>query len=79
MKLDFLKFWKARDPGERERMPKPGDPDWERALINRMAAEFLREQRRSRRWGVIFRMGILAYLCCCSSGSTTATDWSIPA
>jgi protease-4 len=62
MKLDFLKFWKARDPGERERMPKPGDPDWERALINRMAAEFLREQRRSRRWGVIFRMGILAYL-----------------
>jgi protease-4 len=27
-----------------------------------MAAEFLREQRRSRRWGVIFRMGILAYL-----------------
>jgi protease-4 len=45
-----------------EGMPAPGDPDWERALINRMAAEFLRDQRRARRWGVIFRVGILAYL-----------------
>jgi protease-4 len=62
MKLDFLKFWKARDPSRAEGMPAPTDPEWERALINRMAAEFLREQRRTRRWGVIFRMGILAYL-----------------
>jgi protease-4 len=62
MKLDFLKFFKHRDPSRAEGMPAPGDPDWERALINRMAAEFLREQRRSRRWGVIFRIGILAYL-----------------
>lgn len=62
MKLDFLKFWKPRDPSRDEHMPSPDDPDWERALINRMAAEFLREQRRTRRWGVIFRMGILAYL-----------------
>jgi protease-4 len=62
MKLDFLKFWKHRDPSRDESMPAPDDPEWERALINRMAAEFLREQRRSRRWGVIFRMGILAYL-----------------
>jgi protease-4 len=62
MKLDFLKFWKPRDPSAIEGMPAPSDPEWERALINRMAAEFLREQRRSRRWGVIFRMGILAYL-----------------
>ncbi|WP_200242972.1 S49 family peptidase [Thiohalocapsa halophila] len=62
MKLDFLKFWQRRDPSRAERMPAPDDPEWERALINRMAAEFLREQRRSRRWGVIFRMGILAYL-----------------
>jgi protease-4 len=62
MKFDFLKFWQRRDPSRAERMPPPDDPEWERALINRMAAEFLREQRRSRRWGVIFRMGILAYL-----------------
>ncbi len=62
MKLDFLKFWTQRDPSRAEFMPPPDDPDWERALINRMAAEFLREQRRSRRWRVIFRVGILAYL-----------------
>jgi len=62
MNLDFLKFWKIRDPGKAESMPSPTDPEWERALINRMAAEFLRNQRRSRRWGVIFRVGILAYL-----------------
>jgi protease-4 len=62
MKLDFLKFWRTRNPSGDEGMPAPTDPEWERALINRMAAEFLREQRRSRRWGVIFRVGILAYL-----------------
>jgi protease-4 len=52
------KFWKARDLD----MPATTDPEWERALINKMAAEFLREQRRSRRWGMVFRMGILLYL-----------------
>jgi len=51
-------FWKRRDP----EMPAPGDPEWERALINRMAAEFLREQRRTRLWGIIFKIGILLYL-----------------
>jgi protease-4 len=53
------RFWK-RSPGPE--MPATDDPQWERALINRMAAEFLREQRRSHRWGVIFKAGILLYL-----------------
>ncbi|MGB5733374.1 MAG: S49 family peptidase, partial [Thiohalocapsa sp.] len=53
-----LKFWQRRDVP----MPAPDDPEWERALINNMAAEFLREQRRTRRWGVIFKVGILLYL-----------------
>jgi protease-4 len=43
-------------------MPAPGDPDWERALINRMALEHLREQRRSKRWGAVFKLLILLYL-----------------
>lgn len=43
-------------------MPAPGDPDWERALINRMAAEYLRDQRRGKRWGAIFKLLILLYL-----------------
>jgi protease IV len=43
-------------------MPAPGDPDWERALINRLALEHLREQRRGKRWGAIFKLLILLYL-----------------
>lgn len=52
------KFWTRRDAP----MPAPGDPDWERALINRMALEHLREQRRSKRWGTVFKLLILLYL-----------------
>ena len=52
------KFWPRRD----NQMPATDDPEWERALINKMASEFLREQRRTRRWGVIFKIGILLYL-----------------
>lgn len=51
-------FWKPRG----DDMPATGDPQWERALINKMAAEFLREQRRTRRWGAVFKVGILLYL-----------------
>ncbi|NEX16692.1 MAG: S49 family peptidase [Halochromatium sp.] len=43
-------------------MPATDDPEWERALINRMAAEFLRQQQRARRWGLVLKFGILAYL-----------------
>ena len=51
------RFWKRDDP-----MPAPGDPDWERSLINRMAIEYVRDQRRGRRWGNIFKLLILLYL-----------------
>ncbi|ESQ17028.1 MAG: S49 family peptidase [Thiohalocapsa sp. PB-PSB1] len=53
-----LKFWAQPESD----MPAVDDPGWERALINKMAVEFLREQRRSRRWGIIFKVGILLYL-----------------
>ncbi|WP_295445077.1 S49 family peptidase [uncultured Thiodictyon sp.] len=52
------KFWRRRA----EPMPAPGDPDWERALINRLALEHLQDQRRGRRWGNIFKLLILLYL-----------------
>ena len=52
------KFWKRHQ----DDMPATDDPAWERALINKMATEFLREQRRTRRWGLIFKVGILLYL-----------------
>ena len=57
------RFWTWR-PGRHHDadMPNPDDPNWERALINRMAAEFLREQRRGHRWSNIFKLAIVLYL-----------------
>lgn len=53
------KFWNRHpEPA----MPAPGDPDWERSLINRMALEHLRDQRRGRRWGNLFKLLITVYL-----------------
>jgi protease IV len=56
------KFWNLWKRYPEPPMPSPGDPDWERALINRMALEHLRDQRRGRRWGAIFKLLILLYL-----------------
>ncbi len=52
------KFW-TRRPDE---MPSPDSPDWDRALINKLALEHLREQRRGRRWGILFKSLIFVYL-----------------
>ncbi|MTW20976.1 S49 family peptidase [Allochromatium palmeri] len=51
-------FWKKR----REPMPAPGQPDWERALLNRLAVEYLDDQRKRRRWSTVFKLLILVYL-----------------
>ncbi|WP_132975075.1 S49 family peptidase [Thiobaca trueperi] len=51
-------FWTRR----RDAMPSPSQPDWERALINRMALDYLRDQRNRRRWGIFFKLLILLYL-----------------
>lgn len=63
MKLpSWISRWWRSDLKDRSPMPDTDDPQWERALINRMAAEFLRNQRRSRRWGLLLKLGILGYL-----------------
>jgi len=51
------RFWKRR-----EAMPAPGDEGWEQALVNRVVLDHLKEQRRGRRWGVLFRLLTFAYL-----------------
>jgi protease-4 len=52
------RFWtRDADP-----MPPAGSEHWERALINRMAQEFLRDRRRSRFWGNLFKFLGLLYL-----------------
>lgn len=39
-----------------------GDAQWERDLVNRLAFAALNEQRRTRRWGIFFKILIFAYL-----------------
>lgn len=41
---------------------QPENGAWERDMIHRLASESLREQRRSRRWGIFFKSVFLAYL-----------------
>ncbi|NLO80111.1 MAG: S49 family peptidase [Xanthomonadaceae bacterium] len=38
------------------------DDRWERAALERIATELVREQRRARRWNIFFRLAFLAYL-----------------
>ena len=50
-------FWKRRE----DPMPPVEGPDWERALVNRMAVEYLQERRSRRRWSNLFKLLILIY------------------
>lgn len=56
------KFWSLWKRSPEPPMPSPESPDWERALINRLALEHLRDQRRRQRWGTVFKLSILVYL-----------------
>lgn len=51
------RFWKRR-----ESMPTPGEAGWEQALVNRVVLDQLKERRRSRRWGVFFKLLTFGYL-----------------
>ena len=42
--------------------PGAGDPHWERAALERIALASLQEQRRSRRWGIFFKLLGFIYL-----------------
>lgn len=48
-----------RNQPSRERGP---DANWERDLLNRLAFASLTEQRRARRWGILFKILIFVYL-----------------
>jgi len=40
----------------------PGDSNWERGVLEKLAFAAIREQRRSRRWGIFFKLLGFAYL-----------------
>jgi protease-4 len=42
--------------------PAPADPHWERAALEKIALASLQEQRRSRRWGIFFKLLGFIYL-----------------
>ena len=52
------KFWQRREAP----LPAPGDPNWERALLMRLAADYQQDQRSRRRWSNLFKLLILLYL-----------------
>lgn len=63
MKLpSWISRWTRAERAKRDPMPATDDPHWERALINRVAVEFLRQQQRARRWGLVLKVGLLAYV-----------------
>src|SRR5690606_6139567 len=38
------------------------EPEFERALVSQLASEFLKEQRRARRWSIFFKSLLALYL-----------------
>lgn len=40
----------------------PNEPHWERSVLEKVALAAVQEQRRSRRWGMFFKMMVLLYL-----------------
>ncbi len=42
--------------------PPVGDSAFERRLVDRLSFEFLREQRRARRWGIFFKLLAVVYV-----------------
>jgi protease-4 len=49
-------------PAESESPDGPGSEPWQHDLINRLAFASLVEQRRSRRWSLVFKFSMLLYL-----------------
>ena len=40
----------------------PDEPGWERRVLTDLASESIRERRRARRWGIVFKLLTFAYL-----------------
>ena len=52
------------------------DGRWERDVLEKLAMEALKEQRRSRRWGIFFKLLLFAYI---TVAVLLAIDWKAPA
>ena len=52
-----LRFWQRKQPAAR-----PGDPDWEKALVTQVVQDSLNDRRSARRWGNAFKLLTFLYL-----------------
>lgn len=50
------------EPSDKPATSPTDEADWERRLLKRFAYDVLREQRAARRWGIFFKLALLAYL-----------------
>ncbi len=50
------------EPADKPAASAAAEADWERNLLKRFAFDVLREQRAARRWGIFFKLALLAYL-----------------
>src|SRR5690606_15812857 len=50
------------DEEQQQREPAAGGQHWDRELVQKLAFQALREQRRSRRWGIFFKLLFFGYL-----------------
>ena len=41
---------------------KQAKPDWERELVEQLATDALKERRRTRRWGIFFKLLTFTYI-----------------
>lgn len=58
---DNANYGDPRQPVPDGKDPKQ-DPNWERDLVNRLAFAALNEQRRARRWSILFKVLVFVYL-----------------
>ncbi|MEM7259673.1 MAG: S49 family peptidase, partial [Pseudomonadota bacterium] len=54
--------WTQGERVDSERAARGRRPAWERSVIEKLATETLREQRRSRRWGIFFKLLAFGYV-----------------
>ena len=50
------------------------NPNWERRLLEKIAFASIKEQRARRRWGIFFKLAVLAYLI---AGLVLLVDWEV--
>ena len=71
--------WISNQMVDKEVKKENESPEWERDLITNLAMGALKEQRRTRRWGIFFKLFMVAYLVVFLVALIPATDGGLRA